>query len=243
MGYLLFGQWLKEVKVHSDALLLLLFPNLCALCGRPLIGREQAVCRICVERLPRTFFHRLPANAVERVFWGRVKIERASALLFYRKGEHAQQILHGIKYKGNRELGNEMGRLLGLDLLSSEWIGQVDVIVPVPLHKRKERMRGYNQSDLICRGLSSVCQVPVSVGNLIRIRETATQTRKGRFERYMNMEGVFFVAEPDKLVGKHVLLVDDVLTTGSTIEACANAILKVSGTRVSVATLAYAAVS
>lgn len=233
--------FVSMMKTYSASFVSLLFPNLCVACARHLLPRENGICRICTSRLPYTFFHKLPANVVERVFWGRVEIARATSLLFYRKGEQAQNILHAIKYHGNHTLGHEMGRMLGDALLQSDWLKDIDLIVPVPLHPRKQRMRGFNQSEIIVRGLSACVNIAYSSDVLARVLFTSTQTRKNRFERYQNMEGVFAVTDVPMLQGKHVLLVDDVLTTGSTLEACAHEILKVPGTKVSIATLAYAA--
>ncbi|MFT3740926.1 MAG: ComF family protein [Breznakibacter sp.] len=229
------------LKQYGAALFSLVFPNLCLICACHLLKHEKGLCRICASRLPQTRFHELKGNAVERVFWGRVDIAHATSYMFYRKGEHAQKILYGIKYKGNRELGEEMGRLLGEALLQASWITAIGLVVPVPLHPRKQRIRGFNQSEVIVRGLSQCLNIPYSNDVLVRLSFTSTQTRKTRYERYQNMEGVFAVKNAALLEGKHVLLVDDVLTTGSTVEACVQEILKVPGTAVSVATLAFAA--
>lgn len=229
-----------NLRRYAWALISLAFPNLCMVCARHLLKREKEICKPCADRLPYTYFHKLPANAVERVFWGRVEVVHATSLLFFRKGEQAQQILHAIKYKGNHALGEEMGRLLGEALWQSEWLKEIDLIVPVPLHPKKLRMRGFNQSETIARGLSECVNIPYSCDVLRRALFTSTQTRKSRYERYQNMEGVFAVADAQLLEGKHVLLIDDVLTTGSTLEACAQKVLEVNGTKVSMATLAFA---
>jgi len=147
-----------------------------------------------------------------------------------------------MKYKGIREIGNELGRIYGLSLAASEFLKDTDLIIPVPLHKHRMKERGFNQSELIAAGISSVTAIPVDCMSLERIVVTSTQTRRSRYDRWENVEGIFRVSRPEVVRDKHILLVDDVITTGSTIEACVNEILKVDGTRVSVAALAWSVI-
>jgi ComF family protein len=230
----------KTASTYLSAFMAMVFPNLCVVCSRNLLRHERAICKPCEERLPTTGFHQQKSNIVERIFWGRVAIANATAYLFYRKDEQAQKILHAIKYKGNLALGNKMGKLMGQSLLLTDWHGEIDVIVPVPLHPKKQKLRGYNQSEVIANGIAERLNVSVSTDYLIRQRFTDTQTRKGRYDRYKNMADVFETINHDRLAGKHVLLVDDVVTTGGTLEACASKLLEVPGVKVSIATLAYA---
>jgi ComF family protein len=188
--------------------------------------------------LPRTGFHTDVENEVARLFWGRIPVMQATSFIVFNKDSHYRNILHELKYKGHRHIGIEMGRLFGLELRGSPF-AKVDLIHPVPLYPSKLQKRGYNQSELIAKGLSSVLQVPLMTGLVIRTLETGTQTRKSRYERWENVRGTFQVDCPEPLLNKHVLLVDDVITTGATIEACAESLLSISGVSVSIASLAF----
>lgn len=218
----------------------LLFPRLCVVCGDKLIEQEQWICLHCLHHIPRTNFHLEPENPVAQLFYGRVTIEHATAFFYFSKGSKYQSLLHNLKYKGMKELGTEIGKQFGIDLLKSESFASVDVICPVPLHPLKEKKRGYNQSWWIASGIAQQMQKQLSDDNLKRITATETQTRKARFERWQNVEGIFELADPQAFSGKHILLVDDVVTTGSTLEACAQAIISKTDARVSIATLATA---
>lgn len=220
-------------------LLELFFPSLCVTCGKKLLSQEKYVCLDCRSDFPRTNFHRETENKVAQLFWGRVEVELATSFLYFRKGSRYQRLVHFLKYKGLKELGPEIGNIFGQELLSSPF-GDVEVVVPVPLHPKKLRQRGYNQSEWIARGIAEAMQKPLSAANLQRVRFTPTQTRKTRFERWRNVEGIFAVENPEEFAGKHLLLVDDVVTTGSTLEAAAFALLQAGAARVSIATLACA---
>jgi ComF family protein len=176
------------------------------------------------------------------LFWGRCLIEKAAAFSFYNKGSRIRNLIHNLKYKGVTEVGFELGRIYGLSLRSSGFMDDVDLIIPVPLHPSKKRSRGFNQCDIISSGLSDVSGVPVDTDSLVRVTVSDTQTKRSRYERWTNVEGIFMVADSENLRGQHILLVDDVITTGSTIESCTNELLKVEGVRVSVVALAFAVV-
>ena len=231
---------MREMPGILDDLLGLFYPELCVICGERLISQEKHICMKCWFDLPVNNFHREPDNKVAQLFWGRVQIENAASFFNYRKGSNYQKLIHFIKYKGLKELGYEAGLRYGNVLTESEPFRAVDVIVPVPLHPRKHRQRGYNQSEWIARGLAEPLKKPVSVGNLFRKLHSSTQTRKNRYERWQNVEGIFGINYPDDFSGKHILLVDDVVTTGSTLEASAFQLLKINDTRVSIATLGFA---
>jgi ComF family protein len=218
----------------------LIFPRLCVTCGDKLIEQEQSICLHCLHHIPRTNFHLEPENRVAQLFYGRVKIEFATSFFYFSKGSKYQSLLHNLKYKGMKELGTEIGKHFGIDLLQSDDFSSVDLICPVPLHPQKEKKRGYNQSWWIASGIASQMQKTLSADNLKRVTATETQTRKNRFERWQNVEGIFELNDPEAFSGKHILLVDDVVTTGSTLEACAQAILSKTDARVSIATLATA---
>ncbi len=219
----------------------LLFPRCCVVCGSPLSRGEECLCTCCNINLPRTGFHLRKDNPVECLFWGRIPgLKRASSFLFYRKGSDFRRILHLLKYGGYKELGEMMGRYMSAELSSGEFFDGVDMIIPVPLHRKKQKLRGYNQSEWIARGIASVTGIPLCAECMIREKNTETQTRKSTFERWENVEGIFRLCDTVHFEGKHVLLVDDVLTTGATTVACASAFAGVSGIRISVLTLAVA---
>jgi len=218
----------------------LLYPRLCLACAERQPPRGSLVCASCQLKLPRTDHHELQENAFTERFWGRVPIFSGAAMFHFVKGGRAQHLLHQLKYEGKQEIGVLLGEWYGRDLRDSPWFRSVEAIVPVPLHPRKERLRGYNQSDTFARGLSRSMRVPWYKNGLHRRVFTETQTKKGRLERFGNVEEVFEVGEPSILAGKHLLLIDDVITTGATLEACAHTLLGLPGVKVSMATIAMA---
>ena len=221
-------------------LLSLFFPHVCQACGESLRKQEEVVCLSCLYKLPKTGFHMHAENPVSRVFWGRVDLNAASSFLFFSKGGKVQHLIHSLKYKGNQETGVYLGRLFGTDLQKSELFENVDLVIPVPLHPKKQHKRGFNQSSSIAKGIGEAMEIPIVSNKLIRIINTSTQTKKSRESRWDNVKNAFKVRETSSLENKHILLVDDVLTTGATLESCAQNLLKIPGVRVSVATLAYA---
>jgi len=223
-------------------LLHLFFPKVCQACGQSLLQQEKVMCFSCLYKLPKTGYHLHAENPVSRVFWGRVDIHAASSFLFFSKGGKTQNLIHSLKYKGHQDTGIYLGKLFGLDLKKSDLFADVDIVVPVPLHPKKQYKRGFNQSECIANGIGEAMKIPVVVDKLIRQIHTSTQTKKSRDSRWDNVKGVFGLVEPDVFENKHILLVDDVLTTGATLESCAQSLLEIPGTRVSVATLAYAQV-
>jgi ComF family protein len=180
------------------------------------------------------------SNPVVKTFWGRIPFEFASAQYIFRKGTEIQELLHNIKYGNREDAARAAGKLMGQDVQDLEWFQQIDLLMPVPLHPAKQKKRGYNQSEALCKGLSMVTQKPTMVNQLIRTENTSTQTKKGRFQRWENVEYVFKISAPAALENKHVLIVDDVITTGATIEGCAQVLLQVKGIKVSVLSLAHA---
>ena len=203
---------------------------------------ESLICTECYVVIPRTNYHYEKDNPVAQLFWGRCMIEKAAAFSYYNKGSRIRNLIHNLKYKGIREIGYELGRIYGLSLEASGFTKDIDLIIPVPLHPAKKRIRGFNQSEIISMGIADVAQLPVDIKSLARIIVSATQTKRSRYERWTNVEGIFQVIDPQTIMGKHVLLVDDVITTGSTIESCTNELLKIEGVKVSVVALAFAVV-
>jgi len=218
----------------------LLFPELCAACGESLVANEHLICMDCRYNLPFTNFHLQPENIVARQFWGKINLQAAYALCYFIKGGKVQNLMHQFKYKGVQQIGNLLGNIAGEQLIKNDVFNTVDLIIPIPLHKKRMQQRGYNQSACFAEGLAEKLNATVNINNLVRITATETQTHKSRFARFENMQEVFTVKNPERLVNKHILLVDDIVTTGSTLEACGTELLKIEGLKLSVATIAYA---
>jgi ComF family protein len=223
-----------------DDLLSLFYPKLCQACGKSLFYKEEIICLQCKLHLPKTGFHLEKDNALEQFFWGRVPFVRASAFLYFVKKGNIQHLIHRLKYKGKEEIGIYLGKLYGKELIQSEDFRSIDFIVPVPLHLSKLKLRGYNQSELFANGLSESMNVPVNTTILIRQKASETQTRKSRFKRWENVKEIFTIENGEIFENKHLLLVDDVITTGATLESCAGILLKIPGVKVSVASIAVA---
>jgi ComF family protein len=233
---------LREITWSLQAVAHLFYPQLCAGCGNDLHSKGQVICLRCLDEVPVTNFHLHAANPVEKIFWGRVAVTTATSYTYFTKDSMMQLLLHGLKYQGKKETGIFFGRKIGSALLQCNRFIDIDAIIPVPLHPKKEKARGYNQATMIAEGISEKMQLPLWGSALYRTGASETQTHKTRVERWNNIAGLFSVKNGKQLEGKHVLLVDDVITTGATLEACAAALLKVKDTRVSIATLAYASV-
>ena len=221
-------------------LIQLVFPATCCACGQPLIGQERHLCTHCLLHLEQSYYTHIQENPVEQLFFGRLPIESATSLLRFRSQSITQRVVHSIKYYGNVPLAHTMGRLLGQALADSHRFDSVDLLVPVPLHPLKQRKRGYNQSLELCRGIANTFPRPIDHTHLIRDIYTETQTHKSHNQRSENVHDAFFVPHPQAFIGHHILLVDDVLTTGSTIEFAARQIAHLPRTRLSIATLAHA---
>jgi len=230
----------KPAQTYLADFAALLFPQLCPACGKSLIVGEHIICTDCRFNLPFTNFHLQPDNIVARQFWGKVNLEAAYALYYFVKGGKVQNLMHHFKYKGMQQIGVILGNIAGAQLLKNDVFKTVKIIIPVPLHKTRLKQRGYNQSACFANGLAEKLNATVDGISLIRAKATETQTHKSRFSRFENMQEVFAVIGPEKLKNKHVLLVDDVVTTGSTLEACAVQLLKIEGLKLSIATIAYA---
>lgn len=222
-----------------EDLISLFFPVTCKACGNNLVRFEIHVCTYCRFHLPKTNFHEKQDHPLSKVFWGKVNIESASALYYFTKGGKVQRLIHQLKYKGNKEIGTTLGNIYATDLKAWNESMGYEIVIPVPLHKNKLRKRGYNQSEYFGKGLADGLNLTLSPDALVRNLTSDTQTRKSRFSRWENVEKIFSVRKPDNLINKKILLVDDVLTTGATLEACAAALLEIPGTKVGVAAIAY----
>ena len=217
----------------------LFYPQVCYGCGSDLVSHDQLLCMQCLYHLPYTDFHLRAHNPVERIFWGRLDVVQAAGIFYLTKDSMLEQLMYQLKYKGKKEVGVYCGRIMGQAVRETPF-AEIDALVPLPLFPAKERKRGYNQATMICEGISEIIHKPVWKDAIQRITGTQTQTRKNRIERWENMLGRFNICNAAAINGKHVLLVDDVITTGATLEACGS-ILAEAGARVSIITLGYAA--
>lgn len=218
----------------------LFLPTLCEHCHMQLGPQEQVLCTMCETLLPETNFHAIRDNEAAKLFYGRMPIENATSLVYFADGGIVQNLLHGLKYDYRTETGTWLGYQLGRRIHKSSWGAAIDYIVPVPLHPAKEAQRGYNQSLLIATGISSAINKVVRPDLLSRKRKTESQVNKSRVERVENMAGAFFAGDCRDIFGKHILLCDDVLTTGATLEACAIALQQKADVKISIATIAIA---
>jgi ComF family protein len=228
-----------NLKSSLNDFLHLFFPHICTGCGSDVIDDKEQLCLKCFSELPSTDFFNHPDNPVEQTFYGRLAVRNAAAGYFFTKESLLQHLLIQLKYRNNKDIGFYLGKLLGRMLLESDRFSEVDALIPLPLNPKREKKRGYNQATALCDGISEVWNKPVIEKVVVRKVFTETQTHKGRISRWQNMDGVFEVTDAASIQGKHLLLVDDVITTGATLEACGNEILKVPGTTLSIATLAY----
>ena len=230
------------IRFHEikDSFFHLLFPHACSGCGSDILNKESLLCMRCFDALPETNFELHADNPVEKKFWGRLSFQQATAQYYFIRESLMQRLMHQFKYKKNKELGTQLGRMMGESLKKSNRF-TIDALIPLPLFPAKEKKRGYNQAAILCEGIAESLQVPVLSDVIIRSQHTDTQTKKGRIERWQNMEGKFVLAKPGAIANKRVLLVDDVVTTGATLEACGLELLKGENVRLSIAALCYAA--
>ncbi len=230
----------KTISQYLMDFVYLFYPNLCLACEEQAPNRGEIICLKCQYNLPKTDFHKEKNNLFTERLFGRIPFQASAALYYFTKGGLAQKLIHNLKYKGKYEVGLRLGKIYGEQLKNSENFKGVELIVPVPLHPRKEKQRGYNQSDAFAVGLSETLNIPWLKNGLVRKEFTETQTKKNRLERLENVRKAFQIGSQAELIGKHILLVDDVLTTGATLEACCEKILQLPDTKVSLVTIAIA---
>jgi len=216
----------------------LLYPSVCHICDTELLKNEKILCTSCLHDLPVTSYHLDNENPVKKVFYGRVKIMKATALLHFRKKAGVQQLIHDLKYRGHREIGTYFGQWLGEELADSDWMNTIDAIIPVPLHKSKLKQRGYNQVEDFGKELAKYLNAEYLDDVLIKTSSSQTQTLKDRLSRSGKLNETLLVQNSEKIKGKHLLLVDDLVTTGATLEACARKLYETSELKISIATIA-----
>ena len=226
--------------IYLSDFISLIFPRICAGCGNSLWKNEDGLCHFCEYHLPKTNFHHDLENPITRLFYGRVDIETGAAFLYFNKGSKVQRLVHQLKYKGRKDIGIYLGDKYGLLLKYAPCFNSADAIIPVPLHKKKYMQRGYNQSEQFAIGLAGSMKIPVNRHLMMRTKATETQTRKSRFSRYENVKDIFTVKEPERWAGRHLILVDDVITTGATLESCILALNVIPGVKISIACIATA---
>lgn len=224
----------------SDDFISLIYPHFCEGCLGPLVKGEDILCTDCLSDLPRTNMHLDVNNPLALKFRGRIPMLGAAAFLRFRKRGKVQRMLHSLKYKNRPEVGFKLGFVYGSDIAGTGFINPFDLILAVPLHLSRLRSRGYNQSDEWARGLSATVGIPFVAGVLTRVRNTRTQTTRTKLSRWENVREVFAVTDPDKVAGKNVLLVDDVVTTGATLESCGRTLLEAGCTGLGVVCIAMA---
>lgn len=222
-------------------LLNLFFPKICACCDQVLLKNERVICIACRNKLPLANTHQQNENETEKVFYGRVLIENAASLLVFEKKGITQQLMHDLKYRGNKAIGSELGNWLAKDLLETSWHNEIEMVVPVPLHKKRMRERGYNQVEGFGKAIAAMLKVPYNDRCLIKTHGNKTQVFKNLAARFKNVEHSFEREEKETkpLENRHILLVDDIITTGATLETCAEKLLEIPNTKVSIATMAH----
>jgi ComF family protein len=225
---------------YAENFLRLFYPLLCKACGDEVHSTDTHLCWRCIEELPLTHFEPHIENPVKHIFTGRLRLQQACSHLYFSKASIAQAIIHRFKYKGEKKLGVYMGQMMGRAMAMYPHHQHYDAIIPLPLNPKKQLQRGYNQTELLAQGIGEILSVPIITTAVVRTRYTSTQTKKTRIQRWMNVEHVFGIEHPQSVAHKHVLLVDDVITTGATMEAMGAELLKVPGLSLSLASLAYA---
>lgn len=223
---------------YIRALLHLIYPSLCASCKQVLAQQENCICSSCLFKLPYTNYHLISENPLEKIFWGRIKIEEINSLLFFEKASKTQHLMHNLKYKGDQDIGIKLAQLVWDKYKNANKPIVYEVLTCVPLHKQKLKIRGYNQCSSFARELSKLWQIPFYPEIIIRKHNNTSQTKKNRISRWENVDQIFAIPNNKALKNKHILLIDDIITTGATLEACGQELLLVEGSKLSILTMA-----
>lgn len=227
-----------KLNLFSD-LVNLFYPKLCAHCNFPLLNQEFILCTLCKHELPQLPIENLESNVITEIFYGKIPIKFGFSLLIYRRDGMVRNLIHELKYKGDESIGEWLGDWTGMLLKNTPEFATIDFIIPVPLHYKKMKSRGYNQVSKFAKQLGKHLKIPVMDQELKRISATKTQTFKARFERFSNVNTKFALDSSETFENKHILLVDDVITTGATLEACANLFSAINQCTVSIVSMAY----
>jgi ComF family protein len=227
------------IRNYLNAFLHLLYPQICFGCGTDQVEKAMPLCNPCIKDLPTTEFFSINENAIEKIFWGRVPVQYAGALLFFTKDSLVQTLMTQLKYQHNKKVGVLFGQLMGEAIAAEEKFDQVDLIIPIPIQNSKINSRGYNQSQVIALGIQQVWNRPVFGDVLIKKNWSNSQTKKDRKARLQQVPDLFILHHPNSIEGKNILLVDDVLTTGATLEAAIETLMAGSPASISIAVAAY----
>jgi len=229
----------QNLHLFGDDLLGLFYPRCCLECGRQLLPDAEVLCHICLTEMPKCGFTDRAGNRLEEMFYGRARIEAATSYLYFKKYGIVQRLLHLLKYRGRQDIGTWIGEALAKEMSGSDRFSSIDLVIPVPLHPKKKRKRGYNQVTRFGRALADQLEVSLKENALKRIRKGKSLTGKSRIGRNESMQDAFSLTRSIDVAGKHILLVDDIITSGATLEACAKKLLSLPGTRVSLASMAF----
>jgi ComF family protein len=230
-----------NLKFYLDALVDLFYPITCYACNCNQIDNDEMICMECLQKLPYTNFESIKENATEKLFWGRIPTSFACSIFYFEKENILQNIIHQIKYKNEKKLGLYMGNLMGIKLMDLIQQHNIDFMIPMPIHPKKEKKRGYNQATLLCNGIRAITKLEYKENVVTKIQHTQTQTKKSRIERWQNVEQVFNVPNSNIIKGKNILIIDDVITTGASTEACGLILLENGAHSISICGLAHTA--
>ncbi len=230
---------LKSIIKGAADLINLIYPEACAACEEILLEGEKIICTNCQFDLPETDFEKYADNPMFKVFLGRVEIQQATALYYFNKDSKVQNLIHKLKYQNRKEVGVYFGNLLGERIVKSTFFDDIDIVIPVPIHQSRLKIRGYNQAEIIARTVAKKIDIPLLTKALFRTDKSESQTKKSRIQRWQSMQNAFKADNTKEIAAKHILLVDDVMTTGATLEVCAHELLKNGAAKISIATLCY----
>ena len=215
------------------------FPTFCNGCSKLLLKNENVICTKCIHNLPFTHHHTIKETEIDKAFYGLLPFEFGASILYFTKKGVSQNLIHNLKYRNRQEIGTYLGNLYSPELMKLEIFKDIDFIIPVPLHKKRFHERGYNQVTTFCKAIEKNLTIPMLDDVLVKTEHIKSQTDKSKEARVENNKNVFSIENQDIIAGKHILIVDDVFTTGATIEACAKEILKIKNTKISILTIAY----
>jgi len=230
---------MKLTKQWISPLIRLFFPHYCVVCEGRLREEEEVLCAECWQRFPRTNFQMLKDNPVERLFWGKFTLGRATAFCYYWQEDDYSRIVRLLKYDGRPDVGISMGKKMAAELWLSGFFEGIDMLIPIPLHEKRQKERGYNQSEEFARGIAELTEIPVATDVVERLSFGISQTKLNHWERRENVENVFHLINGESISNRHVLLVDDIMTTGSTIISCGSELLKAGNVKISILTIGY----